>query len=223
MEICGFIFDLDGVITDTAEYHYRAWKRLADDEGIPFTPSDNEHLRGVSRRDSLLSLIRGRAYTPEQIEEMMARKNRYYLEWIRTITPGDLLPGSEELLGEICAAGFKSALGSASKNAREVVSRLGIERHFDAIADGNSVERQKPAPDLFIHASGQLDLPPHECVVVEDAAVGIEAARAGGFHSIGLGPVERVGRAEAVFPSLAGIHLPDLLRVLGAPSPVAAR
>ena len=215
MEICGFIFDLDGVITDTAEFHFRAWKRLADEEGIPFTREGNEHLRGVSRRDSLMYLLQGRAYSEEQIQAMMARKNRYYLESIQNIKSDDLLPGAQELLNEICAAGIKSALGSASKNAREVVGRLGIGNLFDAISDGYSVERQKPAPDLFVHAAGQLNLPPRECVVVEDAAAGIEAARVGGFHTIGLGPVERVGAADAVFPSLAGVHMNDLLRALG--------
>ncbi|MBI4789000.1 MAG: beta-phosphoglucomutase [Chloroflexi bacterium] len=215
MEIHGFIFDLDGVITDTAEFHFLGWKRLADEEGLTFTRQDNERLRGLSRRDSLMALLRGRAYPEEKIQEMMARKNRYYLESIRSITPDDLLPGVQELLNEICAAGLKSALGSASKNAREVVARLGIGRLFDAISDGNSVERYKPAPDLFIHAAGQLHLPPRECIVVEDAAAGIEAARVGGFHTIGLGPPERVGAADAVFPGLAGVHLQDVLQALG--------
>lgn len=223
MEICGFIFDLDGVLTDTAEYHFRAWKRLADEEGISFTREDNEHLRGLARRDSLLQLLHGRTYPEKVLQEMMERKNRYYLESIRTITPDDLLPGAQDLLDEVCAAGFKSALGSASKNARQVVDRLGIGHFFDAISDGYSVERQKPAPDLFVHASGQLDLPPRECVVFEDAAAGIEAARVGGFHSIGLGPVERVGGADAVFPSLEGIHLRDVLQALGTRSPMPAR
>ncbi|MDW8326191.1 MAG: beta-phosphoglucomutase [Anaerolineales bacterium] len=210
-----FIFDLDGVITDTAEYHYRGWKRLADEEGLPFTREDNEALRGVSRRDSLLLLLKGRVYPEEKLQEMMARKNKYYLEFIKEITPRDLLPGAKELIEELRAAGYKTALGSASKNAREVIERLGIAALFDAISDGYSVERAKPAPDLFLHAAEQLGLPPNECVVVEDAAAGIEAARAGGFRSVGLGPRERVGAADAVFPSLEGVRLADLLRALG--------
>ncbi|MGE5262667.1 MAG: beta-phosphoglucomutase [Acidobacteriota bacterium] len=223
MKICGFIFDLDGVITDTAEYHFRAWKRLADEEGIAFTREDNEQLRGRSRRDSLLQLLGGRTYPEKALQEMMDRKNRYYVESIQNITPDDLLPGAQDLLNEICEAEFKCALGSASKNARAVVDRLGIGHSFDAISDGYSVERQKPAPDLFVHAAGQLDLPPRECVVFEDAAVGIDAARAAGFHSIGLGPVERVGAADAVFPSLAGIHLAEVFQVLDTRQPIAAR
>jgi len=212
--IKAFIFDLDGVITDTAEYHYRGWKRLADEEGLAFTREDNEQLRGIPRRESLLLILQDRTYPEEKILEMMERKNKYYLEFIREISPRDLLPGAKELLEEIRAAGLKNALGSASKNAMEVLDRLGIRSLFDAIADGHSVERQKPAPDLFLHAAGQLGLAPDGCVVVEDAAAGIEAANAGGFHSIGLGPWERVAKAEAVFPSLSGLHLEGIFTAL---------
>jgi beta-phosphoglucomutase len=211
----GFIFDLDGVITDTAEYHFRGWKRLAEEEGLAFTQEDNEQLRGIPRRESLLLILKDRKYAEDKIVEMMERKNNYYLEFIRKISPRDLLPGAKELLEEIRAAGLKNALGSASKNAPEVLDRLGIRSLFDAISDGHSVERQKPAPDLFLHAAGQLGLTPDECVVVEDAAAGIEAAKAGGFRSIGLGPWERVGKADAVFPSLEGVHLEGIFTALG--------
>jgi beta-phosphoglucomutase len=210
--IRGFIFDLDGVITDTAEYHYRGWKRLADEEGLSFTREDNEHLRGIPRRESLLLILKEREVPEKKILEMMERKNNYYLEFIKEISPRDLLPGARELLEEIRAAGMKNALGSASKNAREVLERLGIRGLFDAISDGHSVERQKPAPDLFLHAADQLSLSASECVVVEDAAAGIEAARSGGFHSIGLGPPGRVGAADVIFPNLAGVRLADLLQ-----------
>src|ERR1700752_5326806 len=211
--IRAFIFDLDGVITDTAEYHYRGWKRLADEEGLSFTREDNEHLRGIPRRESLMLIIKDRLYPEEKIQEMMERKNGYYLEFIKEISSRDLLPGAKELLEEIHAAGLKNALGSASKNAGEVIERLGIRSLFDAISDGHSVERQKPAPDLFLHAAHQLNLSSAECVVVEDAAAGIEAARAGGFRSVGLGPPERVGKADAIFPRLNGVRLGDLLKV----------
>jgi beta-phosphoglucomutase len=216
MAIGGFIFDLDGVLTDTAEYHYRAWKRLADEAGLPFTRQENEALRGVPRRESLLLLLKGRSYPEEVMQAMMERKNGYYLEFIREITPRDLLPGARELLEELRAARLKSAIGSASKNAGEVIERLGIRPLLDAISDGFSVERQKPAPDLFLHAAGQLGLPPGDCAVVEDAAVGVEAARAGGFRTVGLGPPERVGMAEVVLPSLEGVRLAALLQMLSA-------
>jgi beta-phosphoglucomutase len=212
--IHAFIFDLDGVLTDTAEYHFRGWKRLADEEGFPFSREDNEHLRGIPRRESLLLILKDRMVPEEKILEMMERKNKYYLEFIKEISPRDLLPGARELLEEIRAAGLKNALGSASKNAGEVVDRLGIRPLFDAISDGHSVERQKPAPDLFLHAAEQLHLSPAECVVVEDAAAGVEAALRGGFRSIGLGPQERVGKAEAVFPSLSGVRLKDIWAAL---------
>lgn len=214
--IRAFIFDLDGVITDTAEYHYRGWKRLADEEGLPFSREDNEQLRGIPRRESLMLIVKDHIYPEEKIQEMMERKNGYYLEFIKEISPRDLLPGAKELLEEIRGAGLKNALGSASKNAGEVIERLGIRSLFDAISDGRSVEHQKPAPDLFLHAASQLNLSPAECVVVEDAAAGIEAARAGGFRSVGLGPPERVGKADVIFPGLSGVHLTDLLKVFEA-------
>jgi beta-phosphoglucomutase len=214
--IKGFIFDLDGVLTDTAEYHFRGWKRLADELAIPFTRESNEALRGIPRRESLMLILAGREFPEVQIVEMMDRKNRYYLEFIRDITPRDLLPGARELLEEIHAAGLKSALGSASKNASEVIERLGLSDLLDVIADGNSVKLQKPAPDLFLYAAARLGLDPSACAVVEDAAAGIEAARAGGFPTIGLGPYERVGMADLILPSLQGVHLNDLLIGLDA-------
>jgi beta-phosphoglucomutase len=214
MAIRGFIFDLDGVLTDTAEYHYRGWKRLADEEGISFTRDDNEHLRGIPRRESLMLILKGRTYPEEKIQEMMERKNIYYLEFIHEVSPKDLLPGARELLEQIRHAGLKSALGSASKNAPDVIRRLGIANLLDAISDGSSVERQKPAPDLFLHAARQLNLKPEECVVVEDAAAGIEAARTGGFRTLGLGPRTRVGDANVVLDSLEGVRLSAVLELL---------
>jgi len=214
MTIKGFIFDLDGVLTDTAEYHFRGWKRLADEEGLPFNREDNEALRGVPRRESLLLILKGKTVSEEKLQEMMERKNQYYLEFIHEIKPSDLLPGALRFLEELRAAGLKAAIGSASKNAGEVIERLGIGSLLDAISDGHSVERQKPAPDLFLHAAAQLGLNPHDCVVVEDATVGIAAARAGGFRTIGLGPKERVGEADVVYPSLENVHLDQALRDL---------
>ncbi|WP_298817538.1 beta-phosphoglucomutase [Chloroflexus sp.] len=211
MPIKGFIFDLDGVLTDTAEYHYRAWKRLADELDIPFTRADNEALRGISRRESLLLLLKGRAYPEETLRKLMERKNGYYLGYIREMTPQDMLPGARELLIEIRNAGLKTALGSASKNAREVIERLGIAELFDAVADGYSVTRQKPAPDLFLHAATLLGLSPTECVVVEDATAGVEAALTGGFYVIGIGPQERVGKAHVILPDLSKVRLDQLL------------
>ena len=209
-DIQGFIFDVDGVLTNTAEFHYRAWQRLADEEKLPFDRQANEALRGVSRRDSLLRIVGDRQYSEAALQELMDRKNRYYVESIQTITPQDVFPGALELLDELRRSGIKIAIGSASKNARAVIEKLGIGNLVDAIADGDSVQRPKPAPDLFLCAAKQLGLDPAHCVVVEDATVGIAAAIAAGMWAIGIGPSDRVGAANIVLPNLIGVHLSDL-------------
>jgi beta-phosphoglucomutase len=209
-DIQGFIFDVDGVLTDTAEYHYQAWQRLADEEGLPFDRQANEALRGVSRRESLMHIIGIRQYSEADLQKMMERKNHYYVESIATITPQDLFPGAVDLLQELRQAGIKIAIGSASKNARTVIEKLGIGNLVDAIADGDSVEAPKPAPDLFLHAAQQIGLAPACCVVVEDATVGVQAAIAAGMRSLGIGPITRVGAADIVLPNLIGVHLVDL-------------
>ena len=209
--IKAFVFDLDGVLTDTAEYHYLAWKRMAEEEGISFNRQDNEQLRGVSRRASLELVLKGRALPEEIIQELMDRKNGYYRDYIKTITEKDLLPGAEELLTSLKAGGYKLALASASKNAPMVVERLGIEPYFAVIAHGGSVEKTKPAPDLFLYTAEKLGLKARYCVVVEDAAAGIEAAKAAGMATIGIGPPERVGAADFCFPSVAEIKPGEIL------------
>jgi kojibiose phosphorylase len=208
--IRGMIFDLDGVLTDTAQYHYLAWQRLADEEGIPFNRQANEALRGISRRASLMLIIGDRRYSEVQIQEMMERKNDYYVELIQRITPKDLLPGAVSLLDDLRQARLKIAIGSASKNARVVIEKLGIGNKIDAIADGYSVQKPKPAPDLFLFAAQQLGLSPQQCVVFEDAAAGIDAALAASMWAIGIGPPVRVGTAHIVVPSLAGVTWENL-------------
>ncbi|HYA99815.1 MAG TPA: beta-phosphoglucomutase [Ktedonobacteraceae bacterium] len=206
------IFDLDGVLTDTSEYHFKAWKQLADEEGIPFTKEENDaHLRGVGRRDSLMYIIRGRTYSEAQIQEMMDRKNRYYTEMIKSMTPNDLIAGGKELLAEIHAAGIKSAIASSSKNCRTVLERLEITSYFDGIADGNSVVNSKPAPDLFVYAAGLVQVPTPACLGVEDADAGIEAIKTAGMQALGIGPKERFHRADKVLPTLASLHLTGVL------------
>jgi beta-phosphoglucomutase len=206
------IFDLDGVLTDTSEYHYLAWKHLADDQGIPFTQQENdEHLRGVSRRESLMYIIRGRQFSEAQIQEMMDRKNNYYNELIKNMSPKDLVPGGRELLQQIRDAGIKIAIASGSKNARTVIELLDIASYLDAIADGNDVVNSKPAPDIFIFAAGMVNTPTPDCVVLEDAQAGIEAAKKGGMMAIGIGPAERFHGADKVLPTLANKSLKDLL------------
>ncbi|WP_414566489.1 MULTISPECIES: beta-phosphoglucomutase [unclassified Anabaena] len=208
--IRGVIFDLDGVLTDTAEYHYLAWQKLADEEGIPFNREANEPLRGISRRASLMLIIKDIKYSEAEIQEMLERKNRYYVEMIQNITPQDLLPGAIALLKELRQTGIKTAIGSASKNAHMVLERLEIIDLVDAIADGYSVKQPKPAPDLFLYAAKQLKLPPEQCMVIEDAGAGVEAALAAGMWTVGLGPTERIGAAHIVLPNLANIKWVDL-------------
>jgi beta-phosphoglucomutase len=206
------IFDLDGVLTDTSEYHYRGWKRLADDEGIPFTREENDaHLRGVARRESLAYLIRGREYSEEQIQEMMARKNRYYTESIKAMSPKDVVAGGFELLEEIRHAGIKIAIASASKNGRTVLDLLQITQYFDGIADGNSVVNSKPAADIFVFAAGLVSVPTTQCLGVEDADAGIEAIKTAGMTALGIGPEDRFHRADRVLPSMENKRLKDLL------------
>ena len=209
------LFDLDGVLTDTAEYHYLAWKRLADELGIPFTRDDGDRLRGVSRRPALEIILSlgDHTWSESEIQEMMTRKNDYYRTMIRRVAPRDLLPGVANLLGELRALGIKIAVASASKNSPDVVRSLGIADSIDQLVHGGMVERQKPHPDLFLRAALELGAKPAECIVVEDAAAGIEAAIAAGMVSVGLGPVERVGKADRVFPSLEGVTTDDLLGI----------
>lgn len=213
LPIQGVIFDLDGVLTDTSEFHYRSWKQLADEVGIAFDREANEMLRGLSRRDSLLQLL-GRQADEVEIQKMMARKNGYYEKFIQHLSPTDLLPGTYELLHELRAAGIKVAIASSSKNAHVVCQRLGITDKLDAIADGHSVEFHKPAPDVFLHAAKQLSLEPLQCLAIEDATSGVEAALAAGMWVVGLGPIKRVGAAHLIYESLTGLRWSDLLAKL---------
>ncbi|MCU0512573.1 MAG: beta-phosphoglucomutase [Anaerolineae bacterium] len=208
--ISAFIFDLDGVITDTAEYHYLAWQRLADEEGLPFSREDNEHLRGVSRRDSLLRLLKGRTLPEDTFEAWMKRKNDYYLGHLEQLTPADRLPGVTRFLEEAAAAGLKLGIGSASKNAHQVIARLGLAATFAVIGDGYAVAHSKPAPDLFIWVAGGLQVPVEEAVVFEDAAAGVDAARAAGCRTVGLGRAG-IDHADLVLPDLATIPVAAVL------------
>lgn len=200
MDIQAFIFDLDGVLTDTAEYHYLSWKRLADEEGIAFTREDNHQLRGVSRRESLIRLLKGRTLSEPDMQAWMERKNGYYRAYLTEITPKDILPGVSRFLQQAISAGIKLGVGSASKNARDVLNGLDILDMFDAVGDGYSVVNPKPAPDLFVWVAGRLGVIPSNAVVFEDAEAGIEAALAGGFLTVGVGTAD-VSRAHLVLPN----------------------
>ena len=221
-DISGVIFDLDGVLTDTAEYHYHSWQKLADEEGLFFNRQANEALRGVSRRDSLLKILGNRQVPEEKFQEMMERKNHYYVSFIQDISPKDLLPGVLPFLQDLRQRNLRIALGSASKNAKPVIERLGIADFIDFVADGYSVENSKPAPDLFLFAAQNLGLEPEHCLVIEDAASGVEAALAAQMWAVGIGPAERVGKAHVMLPNLAGLSWNDLLIKLGETEKFAA-
>ncbi len=206
------LFDLDGVLTDTWEYHYLAWKHLADDEGIPFTREENDaHLLGIGRRASLLYITRDRHYTEAQVQEMMERKNHYYNALIHQMTPDDVVEGGRALLEEIRQAGIKTAIASASKHSRFVLESLDLSRYFDGIADGYSVSNSKPASDIFVYAAGLVAVPTSACLGVEDADSGIEAIKKAGMQALAIGPAERFHRADKVLPTLTNKRLQDIL------------
>jgi kojibiose phosphorylase len=164
-------------------------------------------------------LLGDRQATEAELQEMMNRKNAYYQEFIQSISSDNLLPGALQLLQELRDAGIKVAIGSASKNARTVIAKLGVGQYVDAVSDGYSVQRHKPAPDLFLHAAAQLDVAPEHCLVVEDAASGVKAALAAGMWTVGLGPADRVGEAHVVLDSLKGVRWSDLAARLAGASP----
>lgn len=200
----GAIFDLDGVIVDTAKYHYLAWRSLAERLGFEFTEADNERLKGVSRVESLKILLEiGGVETSEAERLKMAEeKNKEYIEYISQLEPSEILPGAKEYLQQLRQQGVKIALGSASKNAVFILDRLGIAELFDAVIDGTKVSKAKPDPEVFLAASRALDLVPADCVVFEDAAAGVEAGKAAGCSVVGIGGPEVLFAADRVITGL---------------------
>ncbi|MEF3401172.1 beta-phosphoglucomutase [Listeria monocytogenes] len=187
----GVVFDLDGVITDTAHYHYLAWKKTAESIGIEFDEAFNENLKGVSRIDSLLLILRkdGREndFTEEQIEALAADKNDFYVSLLKEITPADVLPGIKELIVDLKKQNLKCAIASVSKNARTVLSALEMEQEFDYIVDAAKITKSKPDPEILVEACRGLGLETSEVVGIEDAQAGIEAINAAGIVSVGVG------------------------------------
>jgi beta-phosphoglucomutase len=211
--IKGVIFDLDGVIVTTDHCHYLAWKRMADEEKIEFDRAVNERLRGVSRMDSL-EIILERAkknYTPEEKQDMAARKNAYYKDLIRQLTPRDVLPGALETILALQEKGIKIAIGSSSRNTPVILRQIGLENTFDAVADGNQITHSKPDPEVFLLAAKLLQLPPAACLVVEDADAGVEAALAGGMKALGVGSASVNPKATYRAASLKDVVLNEIL------------
>ncbi len=202
--IKGALFDLDGVLVDTAKYHYLAWQRLALSLGINFTEQDNEALKGVSRMRSLEILLGlGGVHCTESEKQKMAElKNGWYVESLGAIDSGSLLPGAVEYLDRLRSNGVGIALGSASKNARLILKRLGIEDKFDAIIDGTCVEKAKPDPEVFEKGAASLFLKNSECMVFEDSLAGIQAAKAGGMYAVAVGSRDNLPGADMYINSL---------------------
>lgn len=207
MNIKGIIFDLDGVICSTDEYHYQAWKSIADEEGIYFDRNINERLRGVSRAESLeIILERATAsYSPEQKAALMEKKNNIYRELLKNMGPGDVTEEVRSTLRKLREKGYGLSIGSSSKNTRFILERTGLTDAFDGISDGNMISRSKPDPEVFIKAAGILGLKNGECLVIEDAVSGIDAANAAGFHSVGIGPAAECEGAEFKIQNLSEI------------------
>jgi beta-phosphoglucomutase len=206
MSYAGAVFDLDGVLVDTAKYHYQAWKELAGRLGFLFTPEQNKKLKGVSRLDSLNLLLKAgglqNRFRQEEKERMAAWKNRRYVELISSMDSSELLGGATELLTELKARGVKIALGSASKNAPLILKNVGISSLFDAAMDGNNVTRTKPDPQVFLLAARALNLVESVCAVFEDAEAGLQAAKRAGMYAIGIGSQKDLPSADVVFKSL---------------------
>lgn len=197
------IFDLDGVIVDTAKYHYIAWKSLAQKLGFDFTEKDNERLKGVSRMKSLEILLEigGLDFSEEKKIELATEKNNQYVELISKITPDEILPGAFEFLKDVKEKGYKIALGSASKNAMTILKNIQLVNFFDAIVDGTKVTKAKPDPEIFLTGANLLNVKPEDCIVFEDAQAGIEAAKKAEMIAVGIGSNENLNGADLVIKS----------------------
>lgn len=213
--IQAFIFDLDGVLTDTAEYHFLAWQQLATKLGIEFSRADNELLKGVDRMGSLeLILQLGQVQLSLDEKLLLAeQKNTEYLKLVKTMSPADLFPGVLPLFSSLKAAGVKTALASASKNAALVLQKLGIPALFDYVADSNLIKNGKPDPEIFLTCAQALGVAPAGCIGVEDAPAGVAAIKAAGMYALGIGEQPALAQADLVIPAISALE-PSLLKKL---------
>jgi len=215
--ITAFIFDLDGVLCDTAGYHFQSWRTFAANHGFEIPDILNKKLKGLSRMEALDEVL---AFAPDVYREngdkaaMAKEKNDLYLEHLKELSDAEILPGVCRFLEEARAVGLKLAVGSGSKNATRILERLGITGMFDAVCDGNHIERSKPDPEIFLLACKNLSLQPSEAVVFEDAEVGIDAAIAGGMFPVGVGDPEHLPHARIIIDGFAYLHAGDFLRTL---------
>ncbi|WP_228288121.1 beta-phosphoglucomutase [Thermosipho ferrireducens] len=203
------IFDLDGVLVDTARYHYLAWKRLAKEMGFDFTEEDNERLKGVSRMRSLEILLDiGKINVSEKQKlELAERKNSWYVEYISKMNESEILPGVNDFLNLLRKSDIKIAVASASKNAKIIIEKTGLGKYLDILVDGTQIQNAKPDPEIFLKASQLLGVKPENCVVFEDSIAGIKAAKAAGMKCIGVGDSEKLWMADKVIPDFLGVDL----------------
>ena len=208
-----YLFDLDGVIVDTARFHYLAWKRLANQLGFEFSESQNEALKGISRMDSLEIVLKAGHVTlsPEEKLKYASEKNTWYLELCSRMTPGDILPGVLSFIQEAKRDGILIGLGSASKNAGTILKSLEITGYFDTIVDGNRIRNSKPDPEVFLTGAADLGVKAENCIVFEDAAAGIEAARRAGMKAVGVGDPAILHEADFIIPGFEGISPGNLM------------
>lgn len=208
MEFKAVIFDLDGVLVFTDKYHYLAWKQIAEELGIDFTEKDNDRLRGVSRADSLeiiLEKYEGRKLSAAQKEELLKKKNDIYVDQLKEMSPSDVTSDVRDTLKTLRDRGYKIAVGSSSKNTAYILERTDLTKYFDAVADGTHITRSKPDPEVFLKAAEFLGVDPEDCLVIEDADAGIEAAIAAGMHSAAIGAATKRGRADVNIDKVADI------------------
>lgn len=204
------IFDLDGVLVDTAKYHYLAWKQLADQLGIPFSERDNERFKGVSRARcmEILLEIGGRTMSPEEQAAYAGQKNGIYIDYIKKMDRSEILPGVTEFLTDAREKHYQIALGSASKNTALILERLELAPYFDAVVDGAKVTQAKPDPQMFLRGAAELGVSPADCIVFEDAAAGVQAAHAGGMLAVGIG--ENLPEADCHLSGFAGVRIEEV-------------
>lgn len=213
MNIKAVIFDLDRVIVSTDDYHYRAWKVMADEEGIYFDKRINERLRGVSRMESLEIILEkaDKEYTNEEKIQMAEKKNSLYRELLNELTPNDILPGVMKVLEDLKAKNIKIAIGSSSKNTPMILGKIGLKDYFDAVADGNDIKNSKPDPEVFLLAAKKLEVNSEECLVVEDADAGVEAAIAGNMKVLAVGYASSNPKADYKFKDLSLVDVKEVL------------
>lgn len=210
-----YIFDLDGVVVDTAKYHFLAWKRLAEEFGYDFTEEDNEKFKGVSRMAcmDILSEMIGKTFSQEEKICLADRKNDWYIEYIKKMNKDEVLPGFVDFVSQIRQQGGKTALASASKNAGIVLERLELSQYFDAVVDGNHVQKSKPDPQVFLIAAEKLGTEAEQCLVFEDAQAGVDAAQSAHMLAVGIGhPDNPLSGAIVMKPGFAGLNLNELIK-----------